>query len=84
MLAALMIGHHFSMSAFCNRSRASGVCWSRGGISCSIVSRGVRSIETLRGYVRDAELFKITLAPGCCSCSQLLQNAALVAIAAPG
>jgi len=30
MLAALMIGHHFLISAFCNARRASGVCCSRG------------------------------------------------------
>src|SRR5450759_1521950 len=33
MLAALMIGHHFSISDFCRAPRASGVGWSRGGIS---------------------------------------------------
>src|SRR6516164_153434 len=31
--AALMIGHHFSISAFCKARSASGVCWSRGKIS---------------------------------------------------
>src|SRR6516164_9888909 len=31
--AALMIGHHFSISAFCSARSASGVCWSRGKIS---------------------------------------------------
>jgi hypothetical protein len=30
MPAALMIGHHFSISAFCNLPSASGVCRSRG------------------------------------------------------
>ena len=34
MPAALMIGHHLSISALCNRPRASGACWSRAGISC--------------------------------------------------
>ena len=33
MPAALMIGHHFSISAFCNLPSASGVCWSAGGIA---------------------------------------------------
>ena len=33
MLAALMIGHHFSISAFWNAASASGVCCSRGGIT---------------------------------------------------
>jgi hypothetical protein len=33
MPAALIIGHHFSMSAFCNARSAPGVCWSRGGTS---------------------------------------------------
>jgi len=33
IFAALMMGHHFSMSAFCSAPSASGVCWSRGGIS---------------------------------------------------
>jgi hypothetical protein len=31
MPAALMIGHHFSISAFCNAPSAAGVCSSRGG-----------------------------------------------------
>jgi hypothetical protein len=31
MLATLMIGHHFSISAFCNALRASGVCPYGGG-----------------------------------------------------
>src|SRR5215469_13986415 len=30
MFAALMIGHHFSISAFCCAASASGVCLSRG------------------------------------------------------
>jgi len=34
MLAALRIGHHFSISALCKAPSASGVCWSRGKISC--------------------------------------------------
>ena len=33
MLAALMIGHHFSASAFWKAPSASGVCWSRRKIS---------------------------------------------------
>src|SRR5262249_62118644 len=33
MFAALMMDHHFSVSAFCNAESASGVCWSRGGTS---------------------------------------------------
>src|ERR1700730_18033967 len=33
ILAALMIGHHFSISAFCKAPSASGVCWSGGGTS---------------------------------------------------
>jgi hypothetical protein len=33
MLAALMNGHHFSISALWKAPNASGVCWSRGGIS---------------------------------------------------
>jgi hypothetical protein len=32
MFAALMIGHHFSISAFCWAASASGVCCSRGQI----------------------------------------------------
>jgi acetyltransferase len=31
--AALMIGHHFSISAFCKVASASGVCWLGGKIS---------------------------------------------------
>ena len=31
MFAALMIGHHFSISAFCSAPSASGVCCSGGG-----------------------------------------------------
>jgi len=31
MLATLMIGHHFSISAFCNALSASGVCPYGGG-----------------------------------------------------
>jgi Transposase len=34
MFAALMIGHHFSISAFWRARSASGVCCSRGKISC--------------------------------------------------
>ena len=33
ILAALMIGHHFSISAFCKAASASGVCCSRGEMS---------------------------------------------------
>src|SRR6266853_6185081 len=33
ILAALIIGHHFSISALCRLASACGVCWSRGGIS---------------------------------------------------
>src|SRR5262249_44817013 len=38
IFAALRIGHHFSISAFCCAASASGVCCSRGGISwpCSV------------------------------------------------
>lgn len=31
-----MMGHHLSASAFCNVCKPSGVCRSRGGISCPI------------------------------------------------
>src|SRR5215813_7695476 len=34
MFADLMIGHHYSISAFCRAASASGVCWSRGTTSC--------------------------------------------------
>ena len=30
MFAALMIGHHFSISDFCSAASTAGVCWSRG------------------------------------------------------
>ena len=43
MPAALMTGHHFSMSAFCCATSASGVCCSRGGIS---MPRPVRRSRT--------------------------------------
>src|SRR5438128_9862278 len=33
--AALITGHHFSTSAFCKAPSASGVCWSRGGMSAA-------------------------------------------------
>src|SRR5260370_219301 len=33
MFAALIIGHHFSISARCRIIRATGVCWSSGEIS---------------------------------------------------
>src|SRR6516162_8141873 len=33
MLAALMMGHHFSISAFCCAARASGVCLLLGQLS---------------------------------------------------
>jgi hypothetical protein len=33
MFAVLMIGHHFSISAFWSAASASGVCFSRGQIS---------------------------------------------------
>ena len=33
MLAALISGHHFSISAFWNAPSACGLCWSNAGIS---------------------------------------------------
>src|SRR5580704_189114 len=42
MFAALMIGHHFSISALCKARSASGVCWSRGKISCPRSARRAR------------------------------------------
>jgi hypothetical protein len=41
MFAVLMIGHHFSISAFCKAASAAGVCCSLGGISnpCSAKRR---------------------------------------------
>src|SRR6266478_561679 len=33
MFAPFTIGHHFATSALCQAPNASGVCWSRGGIS---------------------------------------------------
>src|SRR6516162_11679923 len=41
--AALMIGHHFSISAFCCAARASGVCFSAGQGSCPNSTKRWRS-----------------------------------------
>jgi hypothetical protein len=48
MLAALMIGHHFSISALCNAPSASGVCCSRGKISCPRSARRARAVGSAR------------------------------------
>jgi len=42
-LKALMMGHHFSISAFWKAARNSGVCWSRGGISNSKSAKRART-----------------------------------------
>jgi hypothetical protein len=44
MPASLMIGHHFSASAFCKAPSASGVCCSRGKI-LHAVERDVGVVE---------------------------------------
>ena len=43
MLAALTIGHHFSISAFCWAASASGVCCSRGHVPWPISARRRRT-----------------------------------------
>ena len=40
-----MIGHHFSISAFWKAASASGVCCSRGGISCPTAAKRVRMLR---------------------------------------
>src|SRR5262245_16351173 len=60
MPAALMMGHHFSMSAFCNAPRASGVCWSRDGISCSMLSNRRRTVGSARASTTAALSLWIT------------------------
>jgi len=48
MPAALMIGHHFSMSAFCAAASASGVCSSRGEFPIrSVYLTSQRIIQTV-------------------------------------
>jgi hypothetical protein len=46
MLAALIIGHHRSISAFWNVASPSGVCWSRGKLSCPIAAIRARRLES--------------------------------------
>jgi hypothetical protein len=46
MFAALMIGHHFSISAFCSAPSASGVCWSRRKISSPISAKSARTFAS--------------------------------------
>src|SRR5262249_24115047 len=60
MPAALMIGHHFSASALWCAARASGVSWSRAGISCpSVVSRA-RTAGSAKGATGAALSLPIT------------------------
>src|SRR5262249_31342097 len=44
IFAALMIGHHFSISAFCRSASAAGVCWSREKISCAKSASRARTL----------------------------------------
>src|SRR5215468_4294288 len=57
ILAALMIGHHFSASAFWNALSASGVCWSRGGISGPSSASRVRTCGEASASTIDALSF---------------------------
>jgi hypothetical protein len=49
-----MIGHHFSISAFCDSPRASGVCWARGKVSCATSARHARIIGSAKALVTAA------------------------------
>src|SRR6516164_2779617 len=51
--AALMIGHHFSISAFCSARSASGVCWSRGKISWPISASRLRTLASAKASTTD-------------------------------
>src|SRR5262249_42949531 len=44
IFAALMMGHHFSISALWSAPSASGVCCSRGKISCPISASRARTV----------------------------------------
>src|ERR1700686_3105577 len=46
--AALMSGHHFSISALCKAASASGVCCSRGTISCPMSARRARTLASAK------------------------------------
>src|SRR6516165_7870801 len=52
--AALMIGHHFSISAFWSARSASGVCWSRGKVSCARSANRARIIGSAKASVTAA------------------------------
>jgi hypothetical protein len=52
--AALMMGHHFPISAFCNAPRASGVCWARGKVSCARSASRARIIGSAKAAVTAA------------------------------
>src|SRR5262245_48090660 len=58
IFADLIIGHHFSISALCNAASASGVCWSRGKISCPRSASRARTV----GLARAATAAALSLA----------------------
>jgi hypothetical protein len=61
MPAALMIGHHFSISAFCSAPRASGVCCSRDTTSCPIFASCCCTAGSASAVVAAALSLAITL-----------------------
>jgi len=48
IFAALMIGRHFAISAFCNSASAARVCCSRGKISCAKSARRDRTLGSAK------------------------------------
>ena len=54
IFAALAMGHHFSISAFCNAPRASGVCRARGKTSCASSASRARTLGLAKASVTAA------------------------------
>ena len=60
LLFAAMIGHHFSISARWKERRASGVCCSRGKISCPISASCRRTLASANAATTAVFSFAIT------------------------
>ena len=57
MCAAVMMGHHFSISALWKAPSASGVCWARGKISCPSSASRARTVGAARASITAALSF---------------------------
>src|SRR5436190_7501574 len=60
MFAALIMGHHFSISAFWNAARASGVCWPRGNTSRPISASRARTVASAKASTTAALSLSMT------------------------